>query len=707
MNQKKYVNISTVRKSQGIYIVFTVMLLFVMLGLAALVLGIGFVSTNTSKLQNIANLVSLAALDGYFRTDEEEAYQVKTQNALTRAQAILSQNNLIGTSESFGSLGLQTSGPGGSLELGTWHPQDPDGAMGAENPCPTGYPCFVALTNGAQAPTVNAARVRLNSPRFDMPFAEVFGFNESPSISSSAISVITQTCAAFLLDLSNSLTTETHNSSILQVVPGNASVGEPAVKIVEPQNPALFAFKQSMTQGNCADRNDYDGRAGGTQESFGFTTWCNMSQTRDPSDTNLSRHYRSDYQLENSPEGPIVIDKYASPEPYSSFALGINAGLRKIAGFRSPGDKAFIFGFTGRILDRVPEQGREQSTDIGYLIQLTNLLNRGMLDQYGNAIATQPEIHPNFVDRGWFPLPDADITRSSTNIEGAIRAAQSDLLNYCPSTARKAIFLFSDGLATCMTDSSGTHCSSDYSTQFYAMDNLLRRVLPDLQAGEISFTAVVDGRQIDPHFYNRKVDGKYIDLDEAYAYGYTGMGDQDNYNPRNSPTIFDTNRSPAQTEDLPCCAQNGDACIPDAPCFGMCQCEPTEYVAQNLTDLPGRISGMRRGQPYSMPIYWRKPLGVMADMAFKTGGIMCPLLRLCEDYSNDCRPPHGGTPGVCYATDPDNPGSGILKLKDEYRREGRRQTCAIYKRSKGEQAADCVLRALGSSPYSVVAEEHE
>ena len=69
--------------------------------------------------------------------------------------------------------------------------------------------------------------------------------------------------------------------------------------------------------------------------------------------------------------------------------------------------------------------------------------------------------------------------------------------------------------------------------------------------------------------------------------------------------------------------------------------------------------------------------------AVRTGGIYCPLMQTC--------------PAADYLP------SG--QLDPSKRIVGATQRCSVVNKSKSEQAAECVIKTIGNSPYVLVSEK--
>ncbi|MBN8547768.1 MAG: hypothetical protein J0M12_00485 [Deltaproteobacteria bacterium] len=740
------------RQEKGLYIVFFALLLFVLLGLVALALGLGYIGTNKTRLQNGVNLAALAALEKFAGLPQSDSYLVRADKARDRASEIFAANILPGVEHPLGELGHHgAAGPGGTITLGNWYQKKPNPV---DDPCTGSYPCFVANPDpSGSVPNnqpMNAVRIEAHNQSNNPLLFRLGRFlgKDSFILSSSATATVVPRCTAYLMDVSDSSYFETHptlpiGSSQVNscITPGSVPpacpdpsclpgclAGEPACYggcnpyktanlSVTPINFGLGAYRYSPqytpTHLECAASTNYDL---GNQLSRQTVYWCNSphigapdgARPGVPPSSGIFRHYQSDYELEDSPlpgggVGQIWVDKlyvagataadpvYDGPQPFTRNFLAFNAGLRQVQSTTVGGDLSYIMAFTGQPRSSVPATGL--TSDLGFLIQLTNLDNRGKRDWQGVPVTT--EIHPNFIDFGWAPFPGEGFDSTSA-IGNAVYFAAERLHSSCPSQSRKTILLASDGQANthfgAIPEPQGLN---GYNNYVAAVNQLLNTSIPVLGGGpnkppilqmlkeyEISFSMIMDGFHIAPNFLNiasgecgaastwtpgsgfGNDDPKcYFSFQEGYAHGFGGkrspspLFDWESYDPSGTPT------DPA-----------------------------TAY------DNAGRIPGWSFGDP----------IGVWSDVALETGGYFCPLLAVAPvgqyvDFYGDrggaaCDAPCPGgvncSPCVLRsaARNP-NPGQNIQKFAPQYTR-------------KSEQAAQCARQAVGLNPFTLVEKDN-
>jgi hypothetical protein len=784
------------RNEKGIYIVLLALLLFVLLGLVALALGLGMLGTSKTRLQNAANLAALAALERFSAQPLNDPYVLRANNALQRANEILVANTMPGVAANLGNLVHhgETEGTttGGVITFGNWHSRPPVG--GAPDPCATygGTPCFVPNDDITTSPLpttrVTAVRIEAHNPSGSPMIWELGRFLGKTRLSywSTATATLAPRCTAYLMDVGDSISWETHpkyspnqipaltenappkprNHPCLsaggplgsQCSPGctpsgcnptnpdeyqcfagcnpiffinafpSAPVGLPPIPPIQPINFGVGAFRANYapTHSACGDLNTFQSFL--TKEQL---YWCNYPRADDPRgpqyrsvapDTLPFRHYQTDYEAEASPiwgvgDGQVLVDKlsvpgpagssepfYDGPQPYTRNFLAFNAGLRQVQSTSVGGDVSMIMVFTGVIRDTVPATGF--SSDLGYLIQLTNLDNRGKRDYLGNQVT--PEIHPNFVDRGWAPYPGEGFD-SRSGIGPALFEAAERLHSECPAASKKAILLASDGLANVRYDPIpvpvGVNTYLDYTA---AKEQILTTpmsgpggivkppILQLLKEYEISLSMIMDGSHVNPNFRNVASENTsagcppasawsattgfgtdnpkcYYSFQEAFANGYGGQ--------RSTFPLFDWKN------------YNGTVVATD----------PDEAF-KNAGSEPGWAFG--------------DPMGLWSDVSLETGGFFCPLLPTKPgvitgnptvddyiDFFNDragarcdqpCTNPAVACSPCVLKSRFRNPGGGDLnvqKYSPEYL-------------SKGEQAARCARFTVGLNPFTLVEKDN-
>lgn len=439
------------------------------------------------------------------------------------------------------------------------------------------------------------------------------------------------------------------------------------------------------------------------------------------------------YEYEGTPYGRMLIDKCTDPQPLTEFMLGFNAGIRLLESQKTAADRIRMSVFRGTAdVNPIPPPGAPNAPkftqDMSLLVQLTNANYRGKIQQPIDPAAypdvTEPddptvpiapppiysyeEVHPNFVDQGWFPFfmrggEPANLAEAGTNIYRALEQAMNALgdTTQCPSSAQKSIVIATDGVSSC-APTGGTECSPNYSTyldseRFLLQDEVGRdSMVTELKKRKIALTVLLAGNDVRPNLVNRtSAGGEYLDFAEEVALNYRGL----------------TSLPPALRGD-PTADPN---IIVDAR--PLCGVNP-EVVCMNGGNFDDEYAFLNAGVVDN--VYFQRPNGVLAHMAIETGGIFCPLLpRADEDASLTA----GITPDPgesmaefaerCWYVDHDGDPSTPKRLRAQsacpdntvLRTPGSRLSVSPYFLSAGETAAYCVRKTLGGNPFVLVQEE--
>jgi len=364
-----------------------------------------------------------------------------------------------------------------------------------------------------------------------------------------------------------------------------------------------------------------------------------------------------------------------------------NSALQTLAQQKTAQDLVMAKAFTGKIVDEIPCQGNPGEcsqpgvflSDVGYLIQITNMKNRGTFTRRvsnGESWAcdndpcdqdcledpdcsvTGREVKPNFLTHGWFPAPImSDQEQGGTNLVEVLYKTINDFATGAPPNCRKIIILATDGLSSCSYDfnsnSPARTCpsSKDYNTYLTAKSQLIgnggRSILDLLKKNEISLTVLLAGDYVEPNFLNIKREGGqgshpsiYLDYLEAVGLGFTGFA-----------SIF------------------GKSCPPYSSCeFFDVSSDGASRDEQAFLNA-GVVDGVK----------FRDPNGVLGKMAMESGGIWCPLQPLADSG--------------CYTA------SGLISDDPDCRPAGKKQAYSIYNEPKAVTAARCASSAVGYNPY--------
>lgn len=764
------------KSAEGVYLVSLLVVALVLAGMIALSLGIGFVYSSESRLQVVANLASMGALEAYARVGQQAASDSdedsdgdnvaleadKRAAALARANELLGLNPLPGMEHGFGELSFENDpNSAGVIEFGRYYDNEPE-----DDPCNGGdYPCFRIVDATERA---SAIRIILHTTP-DNPLISVAGKilgKTSFQLEREASASMVETCTAYLLDVSMSSVSDEYRpipttywkiGDDPYVGFGPPGPGSPYEGIEPPTPGSLFAYRATCVASDvgllscstdtnflkCQDDDSPDGS--GNPDLVHF---CSMRPERNGADPAPAprEHFRSDYVYRSVFDGEhrMLVAKYnpeiglGYPRPLDEFLRGFNAGLRLVAS-NATADQAVLMAFTGDHFNRtVPHTDDVDldpedipfSTDLGYMIQVTNLSNIGKVggevDASGVGVGIDDsEKIPNIFDKGFFPsylfddISDPTSSKySATNIVKAIWDVAEAMNAHCPRFAKKQIILATDGMSNCKYlgpaqwgeeppspyDKSGPNCDRETPWMNYKFSEwaLVTRVLPILKRDSIALTTILSGASIDLKYRNRKLDQNdldcqehddnpncFLDFDTAQAAGLGGYSNGD-------PTGWD---NPDQT--LPDCNGSGT----NGSFF---RCESSFYsppnapvLSKNTNPVAHRAAFEEMG--FRDGVKFGRPLPVFGHLAFKTGGRVCPILPrgdVSDYYDHD---------GDDYRNLPENDGCATpapditpCRLKNTARANNPYESRALDYLSEGEQGARCVEQAVGKNLYALI-----
>lgn len=392
-------------------LVLTLIMLFVSLSIDTAMLG-----SSHQKQSRTAELGALAAIEAYLAytppigLSPSQVIDERLSQARGRAQEvvgfdlnkILSQSDINqdtpdpdGGSTSSVSIGdLTSSGSRGDLIPGQYFFERPDDCatnpVYSNDPCPCIDPveCFKPWTTGSNE-QISAFKLRLNTDENNPAntiFAESGGGRKDFRLSSEAISTITPRHAVFLIDMSNSMTAETHSTS---TGISSALRSRYAFRIRTTENCTTDTFSDvpgcSRPKYEFANDLSVNGGLGypGWPTAWGIVDDSNrgnpawtfqMSPCRDPVVTEpLLRHFKSDYEcldlvdidgtnisylLETKydhPDNARIVDigagqtdDYRGAEPLSSVFSAINQALIAFETVTVPGDEISFIAYDSR-----------------------------------------------------------------------------------------------------------------------------------------------------------------------------------------------------------------------------------------------------------------------------------------------------------------------------------------------------------------------
>lgn len=624
-------------------------------------------------------------------------------------------------------------------------------------PCFVEYKSAAGTQLGSPQAVVNAIRVSVGTPSNNpiiAPFVSVFGI-EGVDIAVEATGTLVQRCTAMVVDLSGSSFIDTHPP-----VPGTFIAPSPFPALLS-NNPdgasAAFAYNMLYNQDSGGTRdirtincNQVFGAGGINPADAGSVTWCNMRPGRagdseygnvgrpwdlseyppgtpwpdapahpaavNPSDQASVRlysrhHYRDDYRPNQSPfygNQTFLIDEYVDnvyrgPEPFTSYMQGFNAALRTLQRQQTALDSVAMKGFSGKIVNTIPPfltggGGQTLTSDLGYMIQITNLDNRGTFTRTaaGGIIEVAQQLNPNFIDHGFFtvPLSSGSIIPASTNLVEVLDEAIAELTQVCPANAKKQIILATDGVSSC---SFLTHLSATERDESEAADDSPRRVCrsntaPDAWSnyllseqqliGEDGYTipwAGVGGGptglpQVNGSPYPSIIQ-RLRDDQIAVTVLMAGAAVEPNFR-----TFLDADVPPPS----PWAFTENAVVLPYAKALafgltGLHENANLEYVNRQST-VPDGWAGDPDEQAFrnlgSPGFVFRRANGLLARLVMRSGGLWCPLMQ--PDPDSDCYDGSGNMKASCRTAI---------------------QTTSTINVDTPTLAAQCASAAVGHNPY--------
>lgn len=620
------------RESQsGVNIIFLAIFMFVLMGLLGLAFGAGFMVLNNIKYQNTANAAALAALNAYLEQPTSQKHPqsssidqgTRIQKAESAALSVFSTNSFYrGREANSGEQSQSFSTP--TLEFGSYYTSPPPGVA---SPCAT-YPCYIKNTDPIMgANLINSVKIVAQSndqDNFVAPFAKAAGFLPGGQyfIHKEAVAVALPKCMAVLLDVGDASVKDTHEYSLGN--PNYTVFGGGSGEITYPLSPGAFAYDEATIGIDCSTINRATHQLG--------AYWCDL-QMKLPHSTGLN-FFRaaSDYrQPQYTRRGVYYADLYTRPEPLTTYVNSINGVLKDFAKNISVQDRVVAYVFddmkspltpTG-FVDRIPAYGTGSNSflgdnNVGFMTQLFNIGNIGTVDGLGNYM-TQP-VHPNMLDRGWFPnLSDATLEKKS-NLPVALRQAMGEMNSYCLPNSAKSIVVASSGVFKEAYVSNGTtgynilpiNTFADYTN--FIENKMLKRdsnggtgwdesILYDALRWDVSISFLVGGKKIGTNFCNRKISGSqnFLAFNQMYL---DGNSPEDDAKCNGQRALAETsNEYPTNNTKLP-----------------VCKDDPSECAYKNFEH-----ASLDASNP-SGNSYFRYPQYYLAKLAYESEGVFCPLL---------------------------------------------------------------------------------
>jgi len=487
---------------RGVNIIVLTISMGMIISLWAAVIGLGYMSVDNVRFQNMSNLAALSALDMYARepsamptpgsqprTDAE-----RLQSAVESAQNVFRNTSLLSGSTAAARVVVGAADDNGSrdvwgtMQLGSWITEAPgDCGSFIDRVCKNVYPCFYQRDPNdhrmsCESPTdLNAVRMNAAVPSqlLTAPFARAANYLQGGNFTmekATTVTLVTK-CTAILLDVSDLSVKDTHKYAEYENTEQAKGAPLATGAITSPSNAAYFAYSAKhlediASEGICkgvsqplgggkSDSDDHVNLEGGptlkppvgssaTEREATQLYWCNLPEARSNfGPLNQPVHSVSDFVEYNTLRGKVYLDLYLAnrPEPLTTYLTSLNAVIRDMMKYAYQGDRVKFYAFGQTIVDRVPETGF--TSNLEYLAQLTNPNNLGSVTEQGKVWG-QPVL-PNAFSRGWFPKAN----ESGSNLPMAIRLALNDLMEECPGDSDKTIIAATSGFSNWTYDENG------------------------------------------------------------------------------------------------------------------------------------------------------------------------------------------------------------------------------------------------------------
>jgi Putative Flp pilus-assembly TadE/G-like len=726
------------KSQRGVIIPIFSILVIIFLMFLGLVVGGGSLFLNKSRLNKVANLAAMSAIESYMATEDindtltsQQLISNKIAAARDSANFIVKSHDFLLSNKKIKSLAVYDGSAyvnEPTMHFGVWFDDEPNNCQLSSgcscdevNGKTPSKPCFktVPASNiSAQNIDINAVKIELITPddAWYAPFSGIFGQSLFGSSTTSTVKS-NERCTIFAVDISSSSFADSHEYMGSYTTIGNSpdgsrlSMTNPTGNVkgqlgnyaigVPNENYPPYPWKNSSMEFDCSKpvppiQTGFDYNV--TREFLNYAYWCHLLIDRPASCSNgelipgvCDWHYRSDYQRTLTPEGEYNIDLFRNPEPISSIYLAINAGLRALKSRLTAVDKIALIPFAGDEINPVPAEGLTKKLD--FMIDMTDVRRAGKRVYKPTGWITENVQHPNFIDRGWFPMEDGTkITtsgpRSGTNITKVLDKSIKRLTdsNYCSTSAKKTIVLASDGLFTQYHKTTAGPVNWEVPLPMTRWNNMLEaedllfrnpsledNILKRLIEAKISLVSILVGDMVEPNFINIRRSGttdQFLSISELGASGFRGMPDAQ----ASPPEYAMSDTSVAPPAWIP----------PQLKTVGR-PCSPGSYNNNEcaLRTLINGIPGVK----------FRRANGVFSQLSILSSGLFCPISEPYRSGSN--------IDANCY----DKNKLWKSGSSNCSRTELSPQTISVYGDEMGGQAANCVQKVINATPYVLAESE--
>lgn len=617
---------------KGAYLPLTAFLAIAFLALIGLMIDTNVWSSTKTRVEHLTDHAALVALERFFETSSDHGTDVgkRLEEAALRASDIAGFNIsakgfIIDSAATLDDIRETSGGHNGQLFPGIWHFEAPtkfgsttceykfppgsdptqscpcgpdtdsDGISGADDGMGgvTGTawngPCFEELPTPSAGAPINAIRLeyttgssgKATASTFLKAFANLVGAT-SPEheMKSQSYAAVKPRRTVFLLDLSHSMTGDTHNNALQKPSNRPQIWGGYTAEISDsgscPTATSYDDWSDPVCDGTCSvgsgalannlDRSEalifrcippsgtsYPGGHACVTPPFASLFYPSLSP--------IPNHRRSSFACQSvatgdslRPNQTFLIDEVTRPEPLSSALDGINGALRALQDRGVSADRAAIVGFDTQVL-------APRSTTTG------GLPDPAYVDLKDSEIssfltATDTSSITNKYSR--FLFPRFKTTRNGTTDVVQANAAATDIFlafekaaeliqnDPMSTSAENSIILFSDGVTICTSaataaaESLSNECYNDLEHFMFAMQDAFDRMGDLIAERDVHVHVFLAGDSVRPHSLLRKNNAGDGCMDDFEA-RTLGFNMADGSRTLSSGTVFDASVAPDLT----------------------------------------------------------------------------------------------------------------------------------------------------------------
>ena len=704
---------STYRRSEserGVVVILFAALVLVFFAFAALAIDIGFAASAAHQARSHAQLAALSALERYFFT--EGSHETRLAAALERANAVSQLNVVLGSGGSANQIDTVESDLDRPLLVPGrfFHTAPPSGV----NPClgDEELPCFVPYDGSAP---VNAMRIQGKYYNdITLRLASVAFGETHAAVNVSATANIVPRHGCFVVDLSRSMTAETHKQTFVYgyyLMSDNPSLVKPEDSTAWGNlSPNYLVRGSNATVPSVHYRDDYQLKAVVSDLSYNALTHSDYHPA--PTDNNSAYalgDVEANYRVDMFRNGTI----YGGPEPLTTVFAGIDRALEYLQSRAVVGDMACLVFYDDKLSwSRV----FKLTSDFDYLRSFTDLSDTADPD-HGLLRA---------IRHGLFPFADAK-TNTLLGVAEAVSQLATESATGSPSS--DFIVLIGDGITNCAPvdcainpnfdyDSDGDVDGTDFTTFYPCMAPSICSYSPYNSTRNCPYTAAkcassdVDGDGVVGMVeYNAFVEDYY---DSARC---KSLNPQCNNTPEHYYFSYEALRSYIETAVVPANipvhvmltgAASGphtvDIADPDNE--GQCLSETEKRALRNSAEEQDNYNTVKTPFAWAPSCYsgWSGSTAITScsptefTTAFITKSPSNPFYQVNVDFYNIATM----TGGIWAPIRPQKPEGAASCTPQECRPDLARRTTDPLCRTPNEQMDDYIDEIMGQNPFTLV-----